>query len=145
MASIKTYAELKAYFETGDKPTQSQFEDLLYTMFNGLSQKPKVYRALLTEVDGEAPTAVVLENTTGETPTFSYVSSGQYLLTFAQTLDANKTFVTNGQPGLVGSTIVFRAFYNSANTIKLQTTAVDTPENTDDGLLNTAIEILIYP
>ena len=145
MASFKTYAELAAYFETGDKPTQAQFEDMLYTMFNGLASKPKVYRALLTQSSTGAPTAVILENTTGETPTFTYVSAGQYLLTFAQTLAVGKTFVTNGQPGLVGSTIVFRSFWNDANNIKLQTTDVNSPSNTDDALLNTAIEIIIYP
>ena len=32
--SIKTKEELKSYFETGDKPTQQQYEDLLDTMFD---------------------------------------------------------------------------------------------------------------
>ncbi len=30
--AVKTKAVLKTYFETGDKPTQSQFEDLIDTM-----------------------------------------------------------------------------------------------------------------
>lgn len=30
--AVKTKAQLKSYFETGDKPTQSEFEDLIDTM-----------------------------------------------------------------------------------------------------------------
>lgn len=32
--AVKTKAVLKTYFETGDKPTQGQFEDLIDTMID---------------------------------------------------------------------------------------------------------------
>lgn len=30
--AVRTKAQLKSYFETGDKPTQSEFEDLIDTL-----------------------------------------------------------------------------------------------------------------
>ena len=56
---IKTLAELKAYFETGDKPTQTEFENLIDSTYRGY----KVYTALLTQSGTNAPIAVIRENT----------------------------------------------------------------------------------
>jgi len=52
----------------------------------------KVYTALLSQVDTSAPTAIVIENTLGITPTFSYGFDGSYVLTAAGTFTTNKTF-----------------------------------------------------
>jgi hypothetical protein len=82
MASKKTYAELAAYFETGDKPTQSQFEDMLYTFFKGASALPKTYKVLISQVDTDAPTVVATHiDDTGLTFTFSRLGVGRYKLT----------------------------------------------------------------
>lgn len=45
------------------------------------SETSKIYRALLSQSGTDAPTAVILENTLGEVPTFSYSAPGVYLLT----------------------------------------------------------------
>ena len=53
-----------------------------------------VYRALLSQSGTNAPTAIVLENTLGEVPTFSYVDVGVYELnTVGNVFTTNKTFV----------------------------------------------------
>lgn len=91
--AIKTAAELKAYFETGDTPTQAQFEDLIDSTYKGY----KVYTALLTQTGTNAPVATVLENTLGETPTWYYdfydEGVGRYQARFTSSiLTENKTF-----------------------------------------------------
>ena len=48
---------------------------------DALPVQPKVYKALLTQSGTNAPVATVLVNTLGETPVFSYDSTGVYLLT----------------------------------------------------------------
>jgi len=51
----------------------------------------RVYKALISQSGTNAPTAVILENTLGEVPTFSYAATGRYrLLTSASILDINK-------------------------------------------------------
>lgn len=47
--AVKTIAELKAMFESGDKPTQSNFEDLIDTLFNQ-SGSQGTYTPTLTNV-----------------------------------------------------------------------------------------------
>lgn len=78
--AIKTATELKAYFETGDVPTQAQFVDLIDTIFSAVPDY-KVYTALLTQSGTSAPVSHVLKNTLGYTPTFNYDGSGQYSIT----------------------------------------------------------------
>lgn len=62
MATIRTLSQLYAFFETGDKPTQAQFEDLIYTMFSGLSEMPKMYKVLISQ------NAAVPTKTSGTVP-----------------------------------------------------------------------------
>lgn len=49
--TIRTFAELCAFFETGDKPTEQQFRDTLYTIFGGDVVPPaaKIYHALTSQ------------------------------------------------------------------------------------------------
>jgi len=73
--AVKTLAELKAYFETGDKPTQAEFEDLLDTMFS-IASGMKMYNCKLTEVGGVL-TVTVINNQLGFTPTVEQQFPGQ--------------------------------------------------------------------
>jgi hypothetical protein len=58
---IKTLAELKAYFETGDKPTQTEFENLIDSTYRGY----KVYTAIVT-ISDNTNVVTVLQNTIGD-------------------------------------------------------------------------------
>lgn len=143
MASIKTLAELYAYFETGDKPTQAQFEDLIYTMMDGLSAKPKVYIALLTQSVTNDPTVTVVLNTLGVTPSVTRDDVGNYWVTATGKFTADKT--------------VCEIDYNSVDTFgKLNIQRADVNictiqsyDNTDtladSLLLNNWIKITVYP
>jgi hypothetical protein len=52
----------------------------------------KIYKALISQTGTNAPTAIVLENTFGQVPTYSYYGVGNYTLTFTGTpLTDNKT------------------------------------------------------
>jgi hypothetical protein len=53
----------------------------------------KVYTALLTQNDTEAPAATVLENTLDNTVTLSRNSAGNYSITCADFTDVNKVYV----------------------------------------------------
>lgn len=104
--AIKTAAELKAYFETGDTPTQAQFVDLIDTIFSMASTPDyKIYRALLTQAGTDAPVATVLENTLGGSVVWSRVNVGFYEGTLTGAFTSGKTicpqfpclaFETNG-------------------------------------------------
>lgn len=54
----------------------------------------QVYTALLSQTGTSAPTATVLENTLGVTPTFGYGSVGNYTITIAGEFNEAKTFYT---------------------------------------------------
>lgn len=56
------------------------------------SRPYKAYSALISQTGTSAPTAVVLENTLGGTPVFSYVGSGEYRLTLTGAFPQLKYF-----------------------------------------------------
>lgn len=105
--------------------------------YNGL----KKYVALLTQTGTSAPTATVLENTLGGTPTYSYDSQGIYILTLAGAFDVNKTTVK-----LMNNTDAdskFMAQRSSSDTVLLRTHNSLAAAN--DQLNNSLIEIIVYP
>ena len=62
----------------------------------------KIYKALLTQIGTDAPTAIVLENTFGQVPTYSYVDVGRYSLTFTgDILTDNKTIPSESTSRLI--------------------------------------------
>lgn len=138
--AIKTSAELKAYFETGDTPTQQEFVDLIDTIFSAV--KPyKVYSALLTQTGTDAPVATVLENTLGEVPTFTYLGEGVYeISTTSNIFSQNKTtcdLKPFSEPSFNNS-IVRNDFK-----IRIYTYTIS-GVSADEYLLNTPIEIRVY-
>lgn len=103
-----------------------------------------VYTALLTQSGTSAPTATVLENTTGRTITWSRTGTGQYRGTISgSSLAANKVYIYLQQPYAFPrkfSSIVL----SGGSTILLDTTdGVSTLA--DSHLTNTSLEIRIYP
>jgi hypothetical protein len=111
----------------------------------------KSYVALLSQTASGAPTATVLENTLGVTVTYSYNSSGDYGLTATGALTANKTFVTIGNPttlSQVGSVQMYATSAipdGSGNDVSIIVYETSTAVFTDDILVNTPIEIRVYP
>ena len=152
--AIKTSAELKAYFETGDTPTQAQFEDLVDSTYKGY----KVYTALLTQTGTNAPVATVLENTLGQTPTWYYDfyndGIGRYQARFAsEILTENKTiaFVSGIKPQTGGNAInsvhvnVYEASFHTNLFDEIAVTTLNGTGSYVNGILQyTALEVRVY-
>jgi hypothetical protein len=110
----------------------------------------KVYTALLTQVNDDAPaapTAIVLENTLGFTPVYSRDAIGKYFITYSSGFPINKTFCfINGfiieSDGIPYSILGFEVT-PSSNRLKIE--SYDGAGNYLDGILrNTPIEIRVY-
>lgn len=111
---------------------------LTVTNINGV----KVYRALLTQVGENDPSATVLENTLGGTPLWSYSAEGTYSATLAGAFPVNKVFCRAG--GSAFHVDVLFSLYRSDNdSLTLGDRYLGEP--TDGMLLNTPVEILVYP
>lgn len=111
--------------------------------------KPKVYRAHLTQVTSGVPSAVVFENSLGDTPTFARTSSGIYVMTLSDAWVAGKTFITIGQYGTNvvaggGAAHRIQAVRTDADDITITTGDDDGNAVADDVLGATPIEIFVY-
>lgn len=109
----------------------------------------KVFRALLTQVGTSDPTVVILENTLGFTPTFSYSGPGEYNCVAAGgSFPINKTYVNiaAGQTidGVEGGIMASTSPITFAGSFIIFTTGFSSGPQ-DNELLNTSFEILIYP
>lgn len=58
----------------------------------------KYYEILLSQASTSAPTAIILKNTVGVTPTLAYTSAGLWTITAAGKWTADKTLITVGTP-----------------------------------------------
>ena len=106
----------------------------------------KKYVALISQTGTNAPTATVLENSLGGTPTFSYITIGNYDLTLTSAFPASKTWVVGGSADISaggGDFATLDIKRSTDNIIKLRTYDNFTPAN--DMLVNTSIEIRVYP
>lgn len=104
----------------------------------------KSYVALVSQSGTSAPTAIVLENTTGATVTFARSALGTYTATFSSsvlTLDKTTTILTNSYTDGIATS--GRA---SDTVINIYTTKVNPSYAfSDDRLNKSTIEIRIYP
>jgi hypothetical protein len=109
---------------------------------NGV-QPYKVYRALLTQTGSADPTAVVLENTLGESIIWKRSTTGGYTAEKTSGFDITKTFYNTN--GFATTNIELISFINTINS-KLVVNVRDTINNLpiDAQLSNTPIEILVY-
>lgn len=108
-----------------------------------------VWRGLLTQGSGAAPSATVLDNTLGGTIVWARSSKGVYTGTLTDAFTASKTFMLIGPVFKNGfdtaSAILVR---NDADTISITTRAGNFTQNIDveDSVLSsTPIEIVVYP
>lgn len=105
------------------------------------SKKPyKTYAAVLSQSSSGAPTAVVLENTLGGTPTYAYLSTGFYTLTLSGAFTTDKVLILNG-PSDGGERV--RLTRASANTINIE--AFNTGGTAANSVIaNHSVEIRVY-
>jgi hypothetical protein len=105
----------------------------------------KKYIALINQSSTNAPTAIVLENTFSEIPTFSRTSTGVYKLELTDSFTLDKTFIVTGSADVSAgtgdfATVIARRF--NEDTITLYT--YDNFTSSDNMLVNTSIEIRVY-
>ncbi len=96
----------------------------------------KVYTALLTQTGSTAPTEVILENTLG-TVTYSYQSTGDYLVTATGLLTTDKTAINCGVGSMEISSLTNDSF-------TLFTFDLAAASLSDDILRSSMIEIKVY-
>ncbi len=141
--AIKTSAELKAYFNTGDVPTESQYIDLIDTIMNGLTSKPLVYKALISQSGTSAPTVVILENTIGAI-VWTYNGIGVYRGTLNGAFPNKKTSIlmqTFQDPATGSGVGVLRITDNYVQV----NTGITLDSNYNDVLSQHTILIEVYP
>ena len=108
---------------------------------NSYSLGYTVYTALITQSGTAAPTAVVLQNTTGGTITWTRVSVGSYKAAIS-----GVTFVENKTAVLLGNTNVamsIAALRKTTTDVTLEQKLISTNASTD-ALDDVVIEIRIY-
>lgn len=107
----------------------------------------KVYTALLTQADTNAPVATVLQNTTGATFTWAYIDSGSYsLLADSGTpFVALKTGVILGGPVDNTPSYILAKTWISETEIDITVRRASDFTGRDNALSNILFEIRIYP
>jgi len=104
----------------------------------------KVHRTLLTQSSTNAPSAVVLENSLGETVAWTRDSEGTYFGTLAGAFPENKCFFLSQLNDPASGTISVSRV--SDNVIAVQSVTPAATPLKADGLLNLAsIQVLVYP
>ena len=114
----------------------------------------KVYRALLTQRNTNAPTATVQENTLGADVTWVYSDTGIYVAELAlPVLTAGKTCLPplNASQTMEGSSqfVVTSFYYTDSTQLAVQTAIADiaagTLTLTDELLADSYVQIIVYP
>lgn len=101
------------------------------------------YVALLNQTGTSAPTATILENTTGNSIVWSYITTGQYRAVWGSALaDVNKVFFSPALGQFKNQTVVVNIFGASTTEFVLSTQEAGALD--DDVLLRTGVEIRIY-
>lgn len=113
---------------------------------SGGGSSPSVYRALISQASADDPTVVVLENTLGGTPIWTRSSPGAFYATLSGAFPDGKVWcnmqVAITVNGIFAGVIpVIERFSNDQVRILIPDNGIPG----DDQLLNTPIEILVYP
>lgn len=102
-----------------------------------------VYRALLTQTSTNDPTVTVLENTTGTTITWTHAATGVSRATAGSAIfAANKTAVLASVQTNARTIATWR---QSTTIIDITTATSSTGASVDGALLESFVQILIYP
>ena len=114
---------------------------------SALARGPKIWIGLVSQTGTDDPTAIVLENTTGDTLRFQYLGGGKYKAYFDTfTFGANKVWgisspANSGSPGVPVYSVILKQ--QGSDYIQI---SVGTADDTglDGQLYNTPIEIKFY-
>jgi len=109
------------------------------------AQQPLVYRGLLTQTGTDAPVAIVLENTLGETPTYSRNNTGSFsILSAGGVFTTGKTHVmlTAGSADHLDEITMG---YEIVGTNNIEFSSFRNGNISDDILVLASIQILVYP
>ncbi len=115
---------------------ERQFRCLCNIGSNSLNLSYKVYTALLNQTGTQPPVPTILENTLGDI-VWSRSSTGLYEATLMNAFTVNKTISFTGTDLIGGSLIIT---YNSVSVITFNAWI-----GGDDSLINTYVEIRVYP
>jgi hypothetical protein len=100
----------------------------------------KVYVALLTQVDTDAPTGVVINNTLDGVPIFGYTGVGDYTLVLTGAFPQNKTFFTI----TTSDTYFCSITWVDVNTLRIRTNRQSNGTAQDSNLSSSPIKIEVY-
>lgn len=103
----------------------------------------KIYRAILTQNSSDDPTAVVLENTLGESVVWKRSTTGGYTAEISSGFNVAKTFYkTNGFATVNVQLFSFINTFNNKIVLNIRDILTNLP--VDSVLNNTPIEIIVY-
>jgi hypothetical protein len=105
--------------------------------------EPKRYVALLTQTGVNAPIATVLENTLGSTVVWLRDGEGEYQVTSTNAFPVNRTILLLDHSSFVNPNIT--AGFVRANDSLLGMSVINVDVTADNLLLNTVVEIRVYP
>ena len=108
----------------------------------GQVQGTKEFEALVTQSGTDAPTAIILKNTLGDMPIFTYVSVGVYNMTLAGTFVDGKTIKQITPQDQAFSVGIQHGMGDGVLTISSGHTVSGV---SDDILANTSLSIKVYP
>ena len=124
-------------------PATTANQVVVKSQLDAAARPYKVYTALLSQTGTNAPTAIILENTTGETPILYRVNVGVYQVSL--TAPQSKTFVLSTP----ASNYIFQhiSVAGGGTAVNISTASLvgSTITPTDGLLQRTPIEIRIYP
>ena len=126
-------------------------ENDLISLGSGGSSEPvdsrpyKVYTALLTQSETDAPVATVLENTLGGEVVWSYMSEGFYKVSFENTSDKLSYKIGSGIDNSdIHNLSNIGVIFSNVNELNILTYQLDTVTFKNNCLLKTPIEIRVY-
>ena len=128
-------------------PATTANQVVVKSQLDAVAARPyKVYTAVLTQQNTDAPSAVVLENTLGGTVVWTRNVTGNYYGTLNSAFPIqNKIalFQGGGMSGILPLKII-RVQYLNSNTIQIITQQATDGALVDNSLANTSIEIRVY-
>lgn len=140
------FEESKCYLCYGVSQTDALKLALLNRIADSAGGFPagtKIYRALLSQVGVNPPTATVLQNTLGSVA-YNYVTPGQYNVVKSGAFPQAKTFIRIMNSDDVQNISFFSAVWSDVDTISFQ--SGDTGGAVGDSrLVFNAFEIIVFP
>ena len=135
--------DFKVYLIEGETEIKGVDADGVALTFGPNSgNKPKIYKALLTQVTTGDPTAVVLENELGAPIVWTRDGQGEFIGTLAGAFVTAKTGMLIGQRYSTAGDYTY-LYYNDVNSVILDTQSI-TGAFVDDVLEQTLVVIEVY-